>query len=49
MPLLRIPDAESVDVIPVPQRVGRLLEALRLARERDLPVNIKPVLLMLWR
>src|ERR1700722_2853906 len=45
--LVRFSNAKSIDVIPPLQMRGFLFKACRLARQGDLPVNLKPVLFVL--
>src|ERR1700688_869493 len=45
--LVRFSNAKSIDVIPPLHMRGFLFKACRLARQGDLPVNLKPVLFVL--
>ena len=46
MPLLGPADSERVDVVEPAEGMGRILKPPRLAGQRNLPVNLEPVLLV---
>jgi hypothetical protein len=43
-PTLGLADAEGVDIVPAPQRLGAILETDRFTRPRDPAVDLEPVL-----
>ncbi len=46
LPILRLPDTKSVDIIPSVQLLGTILKAGRLSSQSDLTICFKPMLFM---
>jgi hypothetical protein len=46
VPLLGLAESERVDVVKSPEGTGRILKPARLPGQRDLPVDLEPVLLV---